>query len=415
MKSAQMDRIGGRVPSALFVRAAAGAFLLILAFGWLWWRTVSHAPLMTVSAIQVPRNNSYTLYAKASRVLSGTQDVGRATATRRTGLSQLRSLQDLVEANRPALILVHEGLHLDYVQPPARSAIQSTSLYEFGMLARLLAIETGMQTERQDWNGAANVQLDQLAFSESLLRGGGVESVPIALSFRRFRAIHSQEPFDKLNAVQLRAAISRLQAIIAHRPAFADILVEERALQLTVRDELLSDPNWRNSLSNSGAPTNTPQARVAQLGAQARLMMIDKRHVMLDYAQYIDSCIKLARTTPGMIPAYGQPPSDSINQVLAADVSGAHTTLATVSAEDAHLLARLALRCYLLEHGEYPPTLKALSRAVIDQLPGDPFGGGTVLTYRRTGKSYQLTEPVIRNAQPQPGSNYPWATRHGQF
>ena len=408
MKSAQMDRIGGRVPSALFVRAAAGAFLLILAFGWLWWRTVSHAPLMTVPPIQVPRNNAYTLYARASKVLSDTQDIERATAARRTGLglSQQRSLGDVVEANRPASILVHEGLHLDYVQPPSRSAIQSTSLYEFGMLARLLAVEAGMQSERQDWNGAANVQLDQLAFSESLLRGCGVESVQLALGFRSYRAIHSVDPFDRLNAVQLRIAISRLQAIIARRSAFVDILVDEKTIQLTVRDRLLSDPNWRNSLSNSGAAANTPQARLGQLGAQARLLMIDKRHVMLDYGHYIDSCISLARSTPGMIPAYGPPPSDSINQVLASDISGAHRALATDSTEDAHLLVRLALRCYLLEHGEYPPTLQALSPKVIDQLPGDPLGGRSVLTYRRTGKSYQLTDPVIRNAQPQPG-NFP--------
>ena len=415
MKSAQMDRIGGRVPSALFARVAAGALLLILAFGRLWWRTVSHSPLMTVPAIQVPRNNAYTLYARASKVLTYASDIELATSNARSRQSPQRSLQDIIEADQPALTLVRQGLQLDYVQPHERFLVQLFSVYQFGTLARLLAVEAGRECERQDWNGAANTHLDQLAFSESLLRGGGIEAVPIALSFRRFRTIHSQDPFDKLNAVQLRAAISRLQAMIAHRPTFADLLLDEKTLQLTVRDQLLSDPNWRNSLSNSGAPTNTPQARVAQLGAQARLLMIDKRHVMLDYGQYIDTCISLARTSPGMIPAYGPPPSDSINQVLTTDISGAHRNLANVSTEDVHLLVRLGLRCYLLEHGEYPPTLQALTPAVINQLPDDPLGDTSVLTYRRTGKSYQLTDPVIRDAQPQAGSYYPWTTRHAQF
>ena len=414
MKIASMDRIGGKIPNALLARAVGGTFLLILAFGWLWWRTVAHAPLLSVPATRLPRNNAYTLYARASKVLTYGEDIQRATSTARSGLPPQRSLQVLTDANKPALTLVWQGLQVDYVQPHERLAIQSLPVYEFGTLARLLAVKAGLQCERQDWNGAANTQLDKLSFSESLLRGGGIESVPIALSYRRIRAVHSQDPFDKLDAAQLRAAIGRLLSIISRRETFADILVDEKWLQLSVRDQLLSTPNWRNSLSNSGAAANTPQARLGQLGAQARLMMIDKRHVMMDYAQYIDSCMLLARKSPGMIPAYGPPPPDSINQALAADISDAHRLLANVSAEDTHLLMRLALRCYLLEHGEYPPTLQALSPEVIVRLPGDPLDGGSVITYRRTGKSYRLTDPVIRDGLPQ-SEFYRWRTRHSQF
>ena len=395
------EKAAGRPPAAARARFAVGLVLVILVFAGVWWRTVSHTPLMTAPPTHLPPNNAYPLYARASGLVVGAADLERATSAGRFGSrTPLQPAPAQIDSNRSALALVHRGLRLDYMQPPVREADQTPPIYRFAVLARLLALEAGLHTKQQDWDGAVNAKLDQIAFSEGLLHGAGVEAVSVAMSYRRFRTRNTPDAFDRLTAAQLHSAIARLQRTISSRPVFADSLVEEKWLQISIRDQLLSNPNWREDLSNNTAPGSTPQARVAQLGSQARLLLIDKQRVMLDYGKYIDGCIMLARNAVGVIPAYPSPPPDSVNQALFVEIAGAHQKLADAAAEDANLLVRLALRCYRLEHGAYPPALQSLCPEVIDRVPGDPRGGAGI-TYSRTGGSYRLTNPVVRGAQPQ--------------
>src|SRR4051812_17428738 len=106
------------------IRAVAGIIVVILAFGWIWWRTVSHTPLMTIPPTRLPAHNGYTFYKRASEVVVNTNVLNHVTSPGRFALimTSLRLELDSLERNRQALALVHEGLPLDYCQPPVRGA-----------------------------------------------------------------------------------------------------------------------------------------------------------------------------------------------------------------------------------------------------------------------------------------------------
>jgi hypothetical protein len=291
---------------------------------------------------------------------------------------------------------------LDYARPLPSKPFD-TSLYQFQHLSQLLALDSQVLSERRDWYGSAMSCLDQIAFSESLLHGSGVDGARVALSFQRPpRGGPLDDPIDPLTPANLRAVAQRLETITSRRVSFADILTDEKWLQLTIRDELLSDPNWERNLggyTQSGLSSAT-QSRLGRMSQQARLLSIDKRSVMMDYSKYIDACIALARQGPGPLPSYPPAPADPVNSQLPSDFAYAHRLFANAASDDAQLLLKIALRCYWLDHAAYPPTLNALCPAYLKSLPVDPLAPTGRFAYRRTTHAYVLTAASASSLPP---------------
>jgi hypothetical protein len=387
------------------IRLALIAAPILAVFSWVWWHTVNHTPVASVPPVSMPAHNAYESYMAASRAVvnSGALNNMRFSAQLMRGRWVLRPLRDrerLLDQNRRALTTLREGLQLEYRQPPLRTVDDFTTVYRFQNLPRLLALDMSVRAEHGDWEGSASALLDQIAFSESLMRGAGADTVLSAARYRGLALPGTADPIEHLNSEQLRSVANRLEKIVSRRIPFCDILSEEKWSQLSMRDQLLSRPNWRDALANNNMTGNTTLARFSQLRTQARWLAVDKRRVLLDYSRYMDNCIALARGSSNVIPPYPAAPSDPVNSQLAADIAGSHRQYALITSDGARLLLRIAIRRYFLEHGVYPPSLEALCPAIIQRLPTDPFNPNGNFTYKRTDNSYTMTGVRTAPAQP---------------
>jgi hypothetical protein len=379
-----------------WVRLALILAPVLAIFGWVWWRTVNHTPIANIPQVRMPAHNAYDYYVAASRsvVNSGALNNMRFGGPFRRGrwvLHPLRDRERLLDQNRAALATIREGLRFDYLQPPLRTVDEPLPVYRFQDLARLLVLDANVRAEQGDWEGSAAALLDRIAFAENLWRGAGVDMVPLAVHCRSLTLPGTVDPIEHLNAEQLRSLANRLETIISSRIPYCDIVSEEKWSQLSMRDQLLSRPNWRESLANNNVAPNTALARFAQLRTQATWFTVDKRRVLMDYSRYMDDCIALARGNSNVIPMYPPPPSDPVNSQLTADIAGSHLQYALTASDDAIVLLRIATRRFFLEHGSYPPSLEALCPAIIQRLPVDPLGTNGKFAYKRTGGSYVLT------------------------
>jgi hypothetical protein len=320
----------------------------------------------------------------------------------RSSTSPTDASEQALARNSAALAAVREGLRLDYVQPPASVGDVPSPMPRMDKLANLLALEARVDRRRGEWGAAENAFLDQIAFAEGLMRGAGIAGEEMALANRGLAPAGPRDVSDHLTAAELRAASGRIESIIAHRVSFADVLMDEKWLQLRFRDDLLSNPDWRDMLAHNSGLGAGAQGRLAQLSGQVRWLTTDKRQIMLDYLQYMDSCIAVARSSPTSLPAYPRPPSDPINQSLAMDVASAHMALNAAASDDARIQLKIALRRYYLDHGSYPAGLAALCPTYLNALPADHQSGGWPYAYRRTNGSYTLTStgaPQIRQSR----------------
>jgi hypothetical protein len=383
-----------RARSIFTVMACAATFALA------WWRTVVHPPIATVPPIRLPAHNAYPLYVKAaSEVSSGSlENVVFNMRRGRSFVVPLKRREEILESNHTALATLNEALKLDYFQPPIRKTDQASRVQDFRILARLLALKEDVLAAHGDWFGAANARLDQIVLANSLLRGATVDTVATATFYRNLMLVRTPDPIAHLSATQLRSVSARLEKIVSRHVPFSEILTEEKWSHLSILDELLSTPNWRDQVQNSNVPAGSALGRLSQLGRQAMLFTVDKHRVMLDYRCYIDQCITMAGAAHGSIPIYPAPPADPVNQMLRIDFALCHQQLAATQSDDAKLLLCAALRLYELQHGKYPAVLEDLRPDILAHLPVDPLAANGKFIYQRAGNSYQLT-----GAAPQSG------------
>ncbi len=378
--------------TATTVRVLIAIGLSIAGFSWVWWRTITHTPLLAAPPDRITRNKAHDLYCEAKRLIKNESAVTNALMRTRTGFrTSPQQWRQILNQNAEALAVLREGLKLDYDQPALKDTRDQSNFDQFNVLERLLALQTHDCAAQGDWPAVEAASLDQITFDESLIRGGGVDSAQVWTMYRTRGGRSALDAIDHLNAAQLRSAADRILNVIARRPSFESILNEEKWLQLRARDELLSNPNWREAMANGNALGMGAQTRIVQMGQMVRWMGVDKRRIMLDYCQYIDQCISLAHNSSGAAPIYPVPPPDPINQQLGVDLTVAHQRFREMGSNDTQLLLRISLRRFYLDHGFYPPTLQELCPVYLDRVPEDPLAKSRTFVYKRKVGYYILT------------------------
>ncbi|HEX8551613.1 MAG TPA: hypothetical protein VF681_08665 [Abditibacteriaceae bacterium] len=248
-------------------------------------------------------------------------------------------------------------------------------------LARSKTIERNAREMRGDWFGSVHSRIDTVQMGNDVAVGGTLIASLVGVAIQ---AIGRDTPWpatEKLNALQARAAIARLEKIYARRVTAAESLQGEKAYGLAVLRNMMRDPKWRTS---GGWFEEFPPADRVQL------LTVAPETVERNYLRIMDAQIANARL-PYTAPKAPIPVADDpVNRSFGSVFNNAGFNFARNDSATAVWMCALALRAFRLENGKYPATLNELAPRYLKEIPADPFGGGEKLRYKRTAKSYLL-------------------------
>jgi len=114
----------------------------------------------------------------------------------------------------------------------------------------------------------------------------------------------------------------------------------------------------------------------------------------------MDQVIANARLPYGAHSPNPHVPDDPVNQIFALGGSLGRDKSVQMEAQNAQLCLRLAIRAYQMEHGAYPPDLKALVPDYLGNLPDDPYALQGSYGYTRDKVGYMLTGGAVPTKPP---------------
>lgn len=302
-------------------------------------------------------------------------------------------LQRFVDANKPALDLLREGLAKQYLHPPTRTSKAAeerqrdyTRVRELG---RTLVGEAEYYKALGDPEKQAGCLLDCMELGVSLPNGGfhitGLMGRAIeAIAHKQFDAVIYQ-----LDAEALARVADRMEKIQRKRTSFSEIALEDGRVDTALHVEAFRSSAFRKSIANpinwflgsrlnAGAEGITP----ADVWFNARVTFANKRAAVQDYEVYYKALAAEQRgpyTGSSRVPV----PNNIILQ-SASDANVARRRSPFTYNEAVFLLlqTQVALERYRKDFGSYPEMLERLVPKYLDAVPMDPFGSGKPLRYR---------------------------------
>lgn len=360
-------------------------------------RVNSAVPNIVVPMPKMPSPNAFDFYRKAGYAVLDDAKIGDAIGTR-PRLANSYSLADkeaLVKENAGPLKTLRQGFAYPYLNPPSRSFYTLFPYYaKFRGLARLLTLEGQTRSERGDWGGAVNSDLDAIQLGETAPRGSGVIGELVGIACQGIGRQPVWKAIDHLNAGQTHRSARRLEQITALHVPFADTLQEEKWGIQAGLVEIFRKAHWQDefrSMYQTGGQSLPDQAAWNRFRDDLPFMFMNKRVILQNNARYMDQLIANARQPYAARPPAPPIPQDLINQIVLPGFDQAQIQDVNKSqTQNVLLLVALALRAYRLEHGNYPPKLDALVPVYLKRVPDDPFALQGPLRYRRTGQKYVL-------------------------
>lgn len=347
--------------------------------------------------------SAYNLYLRAGRAIVRADEIGMAIARRQpasaTGGAKTGSRvehhfsradkESLLKRNAPALRLLRQGFIHRYRRPLARSSPDMIGFDIFRSarnLSRLLVLEAQVKAAHGQRGAAADSLLDGLRLGGDIPRGSPFIGMLVGYACQAIARREMRQLYEQLDAPSARRAARRMEVLITRSVSYADTLRVEKQFGQMAHRETMSRPNWRAAWLEEHHWDDLRQETAARL----RLPLFSDRAIADNYTRYMDALITEAQQ-PYARRAPVPSPADPVNAGLA-DVFGHTAGLfeARNRTLNALLLASLALRAYKLEHGSYPPTLKALVPIYIRHVPADSFAAAGPLRFKRVGSSYVL-------------------------
>jgi hypothetical protein len=371
--------------------------LVLVGIGWMWWSRLTATPVVTIPMPTMPSPNAFDLITQACNNIQDEKAVGEAISTRPVAGQHVYTQAEkeaLVAKNAGALKELRAAFAHAYMHPPARSinAIFPHFAKQRSM-ARLLALESQVYASRGEWGRAMNSDLDALELGITVPRGAVLIGQLVGVACEAIGRKGAWEKVDKLSASEAKAAVRRLEKMMAKRFPFADTMEEEKRFGQAALMEMFRDPNWRGKsewvqMFNSSGGGDFGE-KVEEVSLKARLYLYSNGTIFNNYSGYLDRLIARERqpyVVQGPPPSF---PNDPISNIFLPVFEQAGVKDRANQAQDALLSVALALRAYRVEQGAYPQKLDELAPKYLTQLPEDPFGQGMFL-YKQTGDKYLL-------------------------
>jgi hypothetical protein len=266
--------------------------------------------------------------------------------------------------------LVREALPLECgIEPPGAPDTPLPYLASFRGLARLLAMEAEVRRESGHFGAAAESALDCLRMAQQVKSQRILIAYLVGAACEAIALASLDETLPGLKADEAKAALTRLQKIVAGRPSLQPTLEGEEVWAKLCFKRLAADPaTMQDSMRALTDENVTPEqaARVvaalpetwAKMGATYQQM---RQTAEMPYRQRRPGRLK----TDDWLLDLLLPAIDKV--LFRATVSDTRMSL--------HVLA-LAAQAYRAERGNFPPQLMELVPGTLPAIPPDPFTGG---------------------------------------
>jgi hypothetical protein len=363
-------------------RRRAAAICLALSSGLAWrWYDANLPPTFPPASTEmtpVSAPNATHFYAAAADALTQQALSNGFDPENTTPAEQALFVRDNLEA----LALLRQGMRYPYLGnrtnwmqsvPAAGLSAPSPSFLHQRTLSRLLLTDARVMAMRGDAVGAVNSSIDGLRFGVDIGRGDSFIAGMIGLMCEKQAGKEALMHVADLSAADARAAVHRLESILALEQTYGEMIVAEKRFGLGTLQEMFAATHpFSLSLSTAdGLP--------AGLAWDATLLRYGKGGIVDNYATYMDEAVRRSvlsyqeakRLTPI------RPAADPLSGLLAPDFSRARLRFSESVARDHVLLARLAVQAYYQEHsGTLPASLTDLTTGATPYLlsvPEDPF------------------------------------------
>jgi hypothetical protein len=394
--------------------------------GYLWWDDINALPVVTVPTPTMPSPNAFTYFLAAGNSLVDGNKIGFAIEPSSTSSTPeppsrsddhvytLDQKDALVAENAPALQLLHQGFSYHYMVPPMRSFSALFPYYAPDRgLARLLFLQTQVQSAQGDYDGAMNSCLDAVQEGEMLPHGGPIIGMLVGIACQAIGRRQAWVIVDHLSANQALIAAHRLARIDALHVPYSDVLQTEKWGTQASLLEVFRQPNWTHTFFPEIGEDDTT---AVPLAARIQISLTPKRTIMKHYTAYMNQLIANAEHPYAAKLPSPPIPNDPFNAILLPVFDGARLKDADSETQNALLIVTLALRAYHVQHGAYPATLNALVPQYLAHVPDDPFALSGPLHYKITSNTYVLYsvgpdgkddggKPIFDTTKPAPNSS----------
>ena len=387
---------------------ALGGFALLglLAFG-VWRTSLEVEPKVEIPGVKpTPNQDAYDNFVAAAKSLTRE---GRDVSVNKKGqiyrtdqktdreiIYTRHETEALLRANAEGLRGFRQGLKFAYQEPQYRSFDTVLSQYaSLRALARLMRVEGQARAEQGNISGAVESDLDIIDLGCRVQHSTTIIGRLVGTACQEIGRRDLRTWAERLTAREARSAAQRMEKIEAATTPLADVLREEKWLQLAALIEVYRSPDWRAKLLNlwkEEAPDN-PQLDEARIRAMRwALWIADKRDCQDSCKRYWDESIAYVSQPYAAHPI---PPGEPQNVVVTILSEYAMPTLwcrdVGCHTMNALIIVKLALRAYQQEHAEYPASLQDLVKAgILTRVPMDPFALNAPLRYQRRGTGYAL-------------------------
>jgi len=354
-----------------------------------------------------PKPNGYDSYVAAAKAtVRFTPEVDIASDTHfPTGPDPLNSPYALknyslarrkawLQANARTFALVNQGLHTPSMAPDS-AAGWNRNWGHFRQLARDISVRSRtFQMEGKPFR-ATQSALDGMQMAQDVSRGGSLlpRLVGVAImAIGRAPLDDFDKTINQLSAREARTCAQRLEALLAKEPTPTQLLTEEERVDLTQLRHFMSFPSWRKPVLAYSPSEETLKQMLVRQSRNLRRFTISKREVYenmirIEKATIANSKLPYSQALSARVPQHLDPFTDEFGF----GGNGIYLNEARNATSNNMLLLRLALRSYIAEHGQAPPTLSALVPSVLKKgIPTDVYNDGKPLFYQPHGATYKL-------------------------
>ena len=327
-------------------------------------------PSIRIPAPVMPSPNAFETYQIAVAAVTDRGYESQANAT-----APIETRQAIIAANTRALKLVALANAEEFEAPPVRSFSTSNAAVftSFLTLARLLAFKSVLESDRAQWDTAAETALEAIMMGARVQHDGVLIQRLAGMNIAALGRAALARAVTHMTADEARHAARALRAAERITPNYADAVAQEGYLCMSALYQMMeSEIEWRET------------KRVCYAGAPAP----SNEEIMEECVQYFDHAIDEAGR-PYRAAKRFYPPEKGI----LADIVVFDTRFAFVydRIQNDLLIGRLALQYYHAEHGAYPDTLApALSETGKIGRLDDLFAASGTLRYVRTANGYRL-------------------------
>ncbi|HLJ55374.1 MAG TPA: hypothetical protein VKT77_10070 [Chthonomonadaceae bacterium] len=309
-------------------------------------------------------------------------------------------------------VLTRDALRLNYDAPAVGAFDDQTYRSDYIQLANALMLDAQVKEASGDTWAAAQSMMDSIELGV-LVSHGGTEDLVTGLSCAAAGRVRLWDMVDRLDAAHARAAALRLNEIAARKPAFAEIVVEDKWRLAADLQAHMRRPEWRRTILVPG--WSAERSSTVGLASYLYLAPYSKRAILDDITRNMDRLATLSQlpysdavprrlaSVPLDGPAQGDPVAAMLVPYFGAsyfrDIAASRTELVLLE-------TAFALRAYRLEHHALPDRLDRLVPRYLPAVPEDPFRPGHPLGYRnrviaaRIGGGTERLFPVLYSVGP---------------